>query len=300
MKGQLHQKIHVAIATKGRPKVLKETLAMLGRQTRKPDSVLVAPAQPADLAGIHLLTEGCRHVVGPAGLCAQRNSILSELVKEDVQDIVVFFDDDYFPCKDYLAAVERAFVEEPDIVMTTGALIADGIKGPGISVASGRALVEQAEWVAKVTGRRVIVYNGYGCNMAFRLAPVLQGMRFDERLPQYGWLEDVDFSRRLAPYGRIVKLPDARGVHLGTKSGRTPGIRLGYSQIANPLYLVKKGTLTPRKAFLQMSRNFAMNCLRSFRPEAYIDRRGRLCGNFIGLVDAANRREDPEKVNSFV
>jgi hypothetical protein len=300
MKEQRRQKIHVAIATMGRPKVLKETLAMLGRQTRKPDSVLIAPARPADLAGIDLVTQGCRHVIGPMGLCSQRNSILRELVHEDVHDIVVFFDDDYFPCRDYLAAVERAFMEEPDIVMTTGAVIADGIKGPGISVVSGRALVERAEWVAKVVGPRIAVYNGYGCNMAFRLAPIRRGMCFDERLPQYGWLEDVDFSRRLAPYGRIVKLPDARGVHLGTKSGRAPGIRLGYSQIANPLYLVKKGTLTPGKAFLQMSRNFAMNCLRSFRPEAYIDRRGRLYGNLIGLVDAANRREYPEKINSFV
>ncbi|WP_283180095.1 hypothetical protein [Gemmobacter sp. 24YEA27] len=51
---------------------------------------------------------------------------------------------------------------------------------------------------------RVPVYNGYGCNMAIRMAPVAaHGLRFDTRLPLYGWLEDVDFSRQLRPHGAI-------------------------------------------------------------------------------------------------
>jgi GT2 family glycosyltransferase len=60
---------------------------------------------------------------------------------------------------------------------------------------------------------------------------------FDERLPLYGWQEDVDLSRRLAAFGTVVKVPAARGVHLSVKLGRNSGVRLGYSQIANPLYL---------------------------------------------------------------
>src|SRR3546814_2466766 len=33
------------------------------------------------------------------------------------------------------------------------------------------------------------VYNGYGCNMAIRMAPVREaGLLFDENLPFYGWL----------------------------------------------------------------------------------------------------------------
>src|SRR5258708_31843820 len=122
--------------------------------------------------------------------------------------------------------------------------------------------------------------------MAFRLGPSRQGVLFDERLPQYGWLEDVDFSRRLARYGRIVQLPDARGVHLGSKSGRTLGVKLGYSQMVNPIYMVKKGTMAPGKALLHMSRNFAKNLVRSLKPEPYVDRRGRLRGNVLGLIDA--------------
>jgi polysaccharide biosynthesis transport protein len=135
--------------------------------------------------------------------------------------------------------------------------------------------------------------------MAFRLASAQPGVRFDEALPQYGWLEDVDFSRRLVRYGRIIKLPDARGVHLGSKTGRAPGIRLGYSQIANPLYLVRKGTLTPRRAAQQMGRNFVMNLLRSVRPEPYIDRRGRLRGNTLAIVDALRGKADPRNIQTW-
>ena len=79
--------------------------------------------------------------------------------------------------------------------------------------------------------------------MIVRTAPVLaHGLRFDDNLPLYGWLEDIDFARSIAPYGRVVKSMLLRGVHLGVKRGRTSGVKLGYSQIANPLYMLRKGT----------------------------------------------------------
>jgi GT2 family glycosyltransferase len=298
MKQRRPLKIYVGIATVGRPAVLKATLAMVARQTRPPDRVLIAPASQADLAGVDLAAFGFEQVPAPLGSCAQRNAILCQLQEKNVEDdVIVFFDDDYFPCKDYLAAVERAFVEEPDIVMTTGTVIADDVTGPGLSVEAAGRLVEQAEQNAAPRGPRRPIYNGYGCHMAFRLAPTRQGVLFDERLPQYGWLEDVDFSRRLAPHGRIVKLPDARGVHLGSKSGRTPGVRLGYSQVVNPIYMVKKGTVAPSRALYFMLRNIAMNLARSLRPEPYIDRRGRLRGNMLGLIDAVRGKENPQRIN---
>ena len=44
----------------------------------------------------------------------------------------------------------------------------------------------------------------YGCNMAFRTAGI-GSVRFDERLPLYGWQEDLDFCGALRGSGRIVK-----------------------------------------------------------------------------------------------
>jgi GT2 family glycosyltransferase len=289
-------KMLIGIATVGRPKLLDATLAMVARQTRAADGIFVAPASDSDTAGVDMAAYRSRRIIAERGTCAQRNAILAAATD---YDIIVFFDDDFFPCNDYLAAVERAFLEEPDVVMTTGTVVADGVTGPGFSVEIGRRLINDAEQTKPQSGPRQLTYNGYGCNMAFRLAVTRQGVRFDEALPQYGWLEDVDFSRRLVPYGRIVKLPDARGVHLGSKTGRSPGVKYGYSQIANPLYLVRKGTLSWPRAGKQMARNIAMNLFRSLVPEPYIDRRGRLRGNAMALLDVARNQLDPQKINSL-
>jgi glycosyltransferase involved in cell wall biosynthesis len=289
--------ITIGIATINRPELLRVTLTMIARQTRAADRVLVAPASQADLRGIDPAALGFEVVPARQGLCAQRNAILHRAC---TGDMIVFFDDDFFPCRQYLAAVERAFLEEPDVVMATGTLIADGIKGPGLSVDAAGELIHGAERDSVPSRPRAWKYNGYGCNMAFRLGPVRQGIVFDERLPHYGWLEDVDFSRRMAAFGRIVQLPDARGVHLGAKSGRTSGVRLGYSQVANPLYLVAKGTLSWRRAWIQICRNVGMNLLRGFCPESYIDRRGRLRGNVLAFSDALRGAAKPENIEAIL
>jgi GT2 family glycosyltransferase len=132
------------------------------------------------------------------------------------------------------------------------------------------------------------------------MAPVREhGLRFDENLPLYGWLEDVDFGMQLRCHGAVVRLESARGVHLGVKSGRQSGLRLGYSQIANPIYLLRKGTCPPGKAANLISRNVAGNVLRAARPEAYVDRRGRLLGNLRALGDFVTGRLHPTRITSL-
>lgn len=134
--------------------------------------------------------------------------------------------------------------------------------------------------------------------MAVRLAPMrAQGLRFDERLPLYGWQEDVDLSRRLAEFGDVVQIDAACGVHLGVKSGRGSGVRLGYSQVANPLYISGKRRGYPfRRAVAHIARNLAMNVARATWPEPYVDRRGRLCGNLLALFDLTIGRMAPERI----
>ncbi len=133
--------------------------------------------------------------------------------------------------------------------------------------------------------------------MAVRLTPVhAHGLRFDENLPLYGWLEDVDFSRRVAPYGRIVKNWRMKGVHLGNKRGRTSGVRLGYSQVANPIYLLSKGTVSLNFAFIQLSRNLLANFAKVIRPEPWVDRHGRVFGNVLGFFDLVRGRLHPTRI----
>jgi hypothetical protein len=106
----------------------------------------------------------------------------------------------------------------------------------------------------------------------------------------------VDFCRQIAVYGRIVKNPRMTGVHLGVKSGRTSGIRFGYSQIANPYYLWRKGTNQAGGALHQMLRNILANVVKSIKPEPWIDRRGRAVGNALGLADFVRGRLDPRRI----
>ena len=122
------------------------------------------------------------------------------------------------------------------------------------------------------------------------------GLRFDENLPLYSWLEDVDFCRALTPHGVIVRCTALRGVHLGTKRGRTSGLRFGYSQIANPIYLARKGTLAWWRAARQIARNVVANVARAPRPEPWVDRRGRLRGNVLAATDLIARRLDPSRI----
>jgi hypothetical protein len=96
--------------------------------------------------------------------------------------------------------------------------------------------------------------------------------------------------------GQVVCVNAIRGVHLGIKSGRINGTRFGYSQMANPFYLVRKGTVPPGFAMRLMLRNIAANLGRSLWPESYIDRRGRLRGNLIAIFHLLIGRVEPEYI----
>lgn len=289
-------KIVIGIATAGRRGVLSETLVHLMQQSRLPDEILVCPAEPADFdeRAAEGLSIAIRRVEGPRGSCSQRNAILDAA---EGADLVVFLDDDYMPAHNFLAEAEMLFESRPDIVAATGTVLADGIHGPGFSADEARKILAADPGEPKAIRP---AYNAYGCNMLVRMAAVRAvAARFDENLPLYGWQEDVDFCRQIAPRGEIVHSTALRGVHLGSKRGRTSGLRFGYSQIANPIYLWRKGNMTLRKALRLMVGNVAANMLGSLRKQEFVDRRGRLKGNGIALVDLMKARLNPQRILTF-
>jgi GT2 family glycosyltransferase len=284
----------VAIATSGRRETLSAVVLKLAAQTRLPDLLAICPAKEEDLdrSVLERVEFPTMVVEAPrAGLPTQRNALLRALKT----DIVLFFDDDFVPADNYLEECAKAFEAQPDAVMCTGEVIADGGRTLGIEFDEALQLIAADHGPASV--KAGVVYNCYGCNMAFRL-PVAKagGIEFDEVLPLYGWLEDVDFSRRMAPYGTIISWPNCRGVHMAVKRGRTSGVKLGYSQVMNPFYLWRKRTMSLHRAATQMGRNIAINTVRSLRPEPWIDRKGRLKGNFLAWRDIARGRIDPGRI----
>lgn len=291
-------RVIVAIPTTGRPAIVVPAIRDMARQTRLPDMVVVVVAGPGDIdAGqVADLPFPVCVIESERGATFQRNAALDMLHPEDC---MLFLDDDFVMAPDFLANLDRLIAENPDVTMVTGTVLADGIKGPGLSHDYAQEVLADQSLLLQGPELRD-VYNCYGCNMALRARPLVENrIRFDTRLKLYSWLEDVDFSRQMAAHGRIVKAAALRGVHLGTKTGRTSGLRFGYSQIANPLYLNAKGTMIWPRAFRMMLRNFSSNLLRSFYPEPEIDRWGRLKGNFRAIADLIRGRLKPENVTTF-
>lgn len=280
----------VVYATLGRAEILSQTHAALARQTVPPTSVIVSSPSLAD-AGALATMPGVTVLTGPAGSTPQRNHALRHL--PDGTDVVAFFDDDFVPHPRWIEEVAGVFRRRPDVGAVTGTLVADGIKGPGITAERALAMLEAAP--LPDTGRIEEPYSPYGCNMAFRAA-MIRGLFFDERLVLYGWLEDRDFGAALAQRGaKLVKAGAALGVHMGVKRGRVSGVKLGYSQVVNPVYLKAKGTMRLGQVVDHVFRNTASNLAKTARPEPYIDRAGRLHGNLVGMLDVLRGRLTPEK-----
>lgn len=286
-------RITVIIATVGRAAITRRTVEFLTRQTLPPHRILIVGAQPGDIAGICEGTPHCEGIITEKGLCRQRNAGL-QAVSPDT-DTVVFFDDDFLPSPDYLAETTRIFSDHPEVVGITGNLLADGIHTGGFAFEEASAII-----AARPAGPRHLQPRKalYGCNMAMRRSAI-GDMRFDENLPFYGWQEDIDFTYRLSKRGSLVSSPSVTGVHMGVKAGRTSGLRLGYSQVANVVYLHRKGTMQPGLGRKLLIQNLGANLVRGIWPEPHIDRRGRLKGNFMALADLVRGRVDPRRIEQL-
>ena len=285
----------VAIPSTGRAKILPDTVREIALQDRLPDLLILSLAFPDDIGDLDIeaLPFPVKVVMGRKGATAQRNRVFEECTPDD---IVLMLDDDFLMAPDYLQNTIEVFQNDLEVVLATGTVLADGIRGPGYSHVEGRKLLAELNRDDRPDTIKP-TFSGYGCNFAFRVSVVAAyELWFDEDLPLYSWLEDVDFSRRIARYGKLVKSGAMRGVHLGTKLGRTPGTKLGYSQIANPVYLLRKGSMTLRHVLEMTSRNMLSNLLHSFQPQPYADFRGRLKGNLVALADLLRGRISPGRI----
>ena len=288
--------IAIGIATRGRPGILKETLADLAGQSRPPAGILVAYSEPVDIGDAPEQFPEVRFLQGMTGSCVQRNALLEAAGNH--YDLILFMDDDFYLHRDYLLRMEEVFRTRADVQGATGKVIADGAVGPGFTVEYARSRIRAIGHVPHAGEQSPpTVFNTYGCNMAFRLATIeRERLRFDENLPAYGWYEDIDFSRRFLPFGSLVEVAGAQGVHLGVKVGRTSGKRLGYSQVANPIYLARKGSYTWLRATGSIARRLLSNAVHSILPESYLDRRGRMRGNLLALWELAAGRLRPDRI----
>jgi GT2 family glycosyltransferase len=285
-------RVAIVIASTGRPVELGRWVDHVRRQTVQPASLVYAVANAADLPSENI--ENVKVLICDVGSCHQRNAGLLAVI--DSSDIVAFFDDDYVPSSYCVEGIDAFFRNHPDVVAANGTLLADGVNSPGISYDDAKDLIARHDNLQCTHGDIVHELNGlYGCNMVFR-TNAIGDERFDEQLPLYAWQEDIDFAARIGRQGRIVKTNAFHGVHQGVKGARTTGRRLGYSQIVNPIYLVRKGTLQAGEATRLVLKIVLKNHARSLFPEPWIDRLGRCKGNWLAIIDVLLGRDHPMNI----
>jgi GT2 family glycosyltransferase len=285
----------VIVATRGRPSIVNSLVGQLNRQSKPPEQIFVIASAEADIVGLKQQANVTVRI-GRTGSSPQRNYGLA--LAGQRFSYVVFFDDDFVPSRFWLERMHDLFESRPDLVGLTGTVLADGTTTAGIRLDDAQSMV----WLRDTTSDRTgavhdrFSYGGnMGCNMAFRCS-ALRGIRFDERLPLYAWLEDADFRARVERRGRVARTDALWGVHLGHKQGRGRGVTFGYSQIANAVYLARKGTVPMAHLARLVTKNLLSNTVRSLRPEPYVDRRGRLLGNMVALADLVRGRIAPERI----
>jgi glycosyltransferase involved in cell wall biosynthesis len=286
-------KIGVVVATLGRRQEAEDLAHDLTNQSEPPDSVVFCVIDDAD--GPQNLSLHTMCVVGcdRKGSCAQRNVGIDVVV--DSCDVIVFMDDDFVPARDYFEQLRRFLALHPEAAGVTGEILADGATGPGLARDEALFLLSDSGSGGN-SDRGFRERRGlYGCNMAVRTR-ALGELRFDEAMPLYGWLEDLDLSTRLSRRGKLYHVHALKGVHRGVKRGRTSGIRFGYSQIANPVYLLLRGRIPMHYAAANLLRNLAANSIGVVRPEPWVDRSGRLKGNAIGIWDMLRGRLRPGRI----
>lgn len=299
----------VIVATKGRAAETATLFDFMLRQTRRADAVYVVGAESSDIDGLdtHALNRATRVTLllsETAGLTAQRNCGVAALLHDVGPDnvgapwYVAFFDDDFRPDDAWLQQCDALFDAHPEIIGLTGRVLADGVKSRGVTEEDALgylrgALAPEPHWASGEERREIA--SAYGCNMAF-VDRVVYACRFDEALPLYGWQEDQDYTSQASRFGLFVYEPSCRGVHLGTKKGRISGVRFGYSQIANPLFLVRKNTMARKKALVFITRHLLSNLVHSLRSDPVFDYRGRLRGNLLAFVDFVCGTGHPQRI----
>jgi hypothetical protein len=292
-------KVAVIICSVGRPAILHDTVCSIQRQRLAPSQILIVSPTLEHVLPETLALPGVLFVSSSLGSTIQRNRGLESV--DPCTDLVAFLDDDMELCRSYLHEMSRLFDAHPDVVIACGTLLHDGGRSSSITRGQATRLChEEDDRSAKpVSSPSYVPLDwAYGCNMIARWASVGE-VRFDERLPLYAWLEDSDYGFRctIGRHGPVTCL-SAKGVHLGWRGGRTSGVRFGFSQIVNPLYLWRKAKVFPlRHIIIQYwLRCLVGNILGTLTRDPKWDRPGGLKGNLLGFKHLLSGGCDPTRI----
>jgi glycosyltransferase involved in cell wall biosynthesis len=280
------------ICSLNRPEILSETIeSLVHRQSLPPREIIVSIVNQEHVAEKSRAHSTVRIVTSSMqGTCVQRN-VAAKLVRTPY---TLFLDDDVELAPNFIESMERFLEEAKDVVAATGFLVVDGAhRDAGLDRQLARS------YITNYVRKHDNCDHESGQNLFVR-TQVFDNVLFDENLPLYGWLEDFDFATNILQYGRITMNTGTCWAHMGVTSGRTSGLRYGYSQVANPFYLWRKNGKPGlcRVIFEHWLRYLVNNCRRALinLPSDRNDRSGRLTGNMIALGHILAGRVDPSYI----
>ena len=284
--------VSVIIPSYGRPRILEDTVSSLLNQTIFPLEILISAVTPDDVTPATASIPSVHVLYGHRGSSAQRNTGVRALDSRSA--FVLFLDDDVELPTTYLEAGLLAMAERQDAGVVVGTFLAE-------RVTRERAREIVSEFRIDPNGTALVeARSAFGGNMLVR-AFVAKKIPFDENLPLYGWLEDLDWSAQAARLGKIIRSSSVAMVHLAAGSGRMSPKQYGYVQIVNPCYLWKKrsirhvGELIYRHWVRTVPRNIVGCVIDANRTE----RMQRLRGNALAFWDLFHGRCNPMRATEL-
>lgn len=296
-------KLTFVVATKDRPEELRRMWRSLCRQTRPPDEVVVvdAGAGPSPLEGLDPAAFPATHIRAERPSAAgQRNAGLDAVSPST--DLVGFLDDDAVLEEDAVEAMLRfwegagvevggaAFnlVNHPplDLAPLKHTRLAESLgfysKRPGTVAPSGFqtmiGFVERTTWTEWLPS---------GASVWRR--EVLRRHRFDDWFSGYSYLEDLDFSYRVAKTSRLAVVAGARYRHLPVAGGRGSWYTFGLREVLNRVRFVRANPeLFLVKCRAALAVRLLMSVAAGFRriEFAHLER---AWGNAVGLARSFER-----------
>jgi GT2 family glycosyltransferase len=248
----------VIICTKDRQQDLLECVDSIKAQTILPKELVIVDAGQQN--GIETeLKEKLRgtpvqlkYLRTQPGLTYQRNIG----VKNSNGDIVLFLDDDVILNKDYFENIMKVYSSNQDENL-------GGVGGKIVNLKPtplhwhifnrlfllhrhGALLPTHTPFFDEVTQVRVLS----GCNMSYK-REVFSEFEFDENLPGYALMEDVDFSSRVSQRHYLVMTPQAKLLHKESPISRDRISKYIQMQNYNSFYLFMKNCpKTPKNVLL--------------------------------------------------
>ncbi|MGB8353511.1 MAG: glycosyltransferase [Chthoniobacteraceae bacterium] len=286
--------VAVIIASSGRPDILRQTLESLLGQSRMPDEIVVSVPGESDFRDPESFVPIVRRVLSEPGASVQRNRGIDALKTRPL--FVAFVDDDMVFHVDYLKNMEELFAKNDKLTLVMGHLLANG----NVTSEKARELVDappdQGENAGKYYPSRAEWGSVYGCNMCVRFS-MLEKERFDERLPLYSVMEDVDFGTRARRHGEVGYFFGSMAVHLRASAGRVNQRMLGFAEVMNPAYLARKGTVPRMHALWQfVIKRPLRNFILMFYPKQSQRRRELFAGNLYALWNIIRGKLEPERM----